>query len=46
MGIIGTDVITLVSAELLETHPYIGLDIFDHMAKMDRTIGVGKCAAN
>ena len=32
VGIVGTHVITLMAAHFLETHPHVGLDVFDHVA--------------
>ena len=46
MRIVRTDVDGLVAAQLLETHPHVGLDVLEHMAKVDRTVGVGQGAGN
>jgi hypothetical protein len=46
VGVISTDIDTVFAAQLLETHPDIGLDIFKQMAKVDRPIGIGECAGN
>jgi hypothetical protein len=46
VGIIGADIVTLVSAHLLEARPNIGLDVLHQMAKVDRTIGVGQGAGD
>ena len=46
MGIVGTDVDTLVAAQFLETNPDVGLNVFQHMAKVNRTVGIGQGAGN
>lgn len=44
VGIVGTDKVHLVTAHSLITNPDIGLDVFQHVAKMDGAIGIGKGA--
>ena len=46
MGVVGADVDGLVAAQFLEAHPHIGLDIFEHMTQVDRTVGIGQGAGN
>lgn len=48
MCIIGAYVIAGITPHTLEARPDVGLDIFDHMAQMDRTIciGQGRCDQN
>ena len=46
VGIVGADVMAFVAAQLLEAHPDIGLDIFNQMADVDRTVGVGQGTGN
>jgi hypothetical protein len=46
MGVVGADIDALIAAVLLEAHPHIGLDVFQHVAKMDRTIGIGQGAGD
>ncbi len=46
VGIVGADVEALVAAQLLEAHPYIGLDVLDQMAQVDRSVGVGQGAGH
>ncbi len=42
MGVVGTDVVTLMAAHFLEAHPNIRLDVFHQVAYMDGAVGVGK----
>ena len=42
----GADINTIVSSLLLESGPYIRLQILDQMAHMDGAVGVRKCAAD
>lgn len=46
MGIIGADVMTLVSPHALETYPYVSLDITQQVAEMDGPIGIGQGIGN
>ncbi|MNS98299.1 hypothetical protein D3C72_1326630 [compost metagenome] len=46
VGVVGADINALVAAVLLEAHPHIGLDVFQHMAKVNRTIGIGQGAGD
>ncbi len=46
MGVIGADVDALMAAQLLEADPDVGLDVFQHMPQMDRTVGIGQGAGN
>ena len=39
--VVGANINTIVSAQLLKTHPDIGLHVLEHMADVDRTIGIG-----
>ena len=42
VGVVGAQVAAVVAAHFLETHPDVGLDIFDQVAEMDAAIGVGQ----
>ena len=46
VSIIGADVVTFVPPCFLETHPDIGLYIFDQMAQVDGSVGVGQGAGD
>jgi len=46
MRIVGTDVVAVMATHFLETSPDIGLDIFDQMPQMNRSIGIGQGARN
>jgi hypothetical protein len=46
VSVVGTDVNATTAAQLLEANPYVGLDVFDQMAQMDRAIGVRKSCCN
>ena len=46
VGVVGTDVNTMVPAGLLEPYPDIGLYLFQQVAQMQRAIGIGQCACN
>ena len=46
VGIVGADEIASVAAQPLESHPDIGLDIFEEMAKVNLPVGVGQGACN
>ena len=40
MGIVGADVVAFVAAQTLETHPDVGLDVFDHVAEVNGAVGI------
>jgi hypothetical protein len=42
VGVVGTDIDATTAAQLLEANPYVGLDVFDQMAEMDRAVRVRK----
>jgi len=42
MGVIGADIDTLVANESLVAYPYICLDVFHQVSKVDGTIGIGQ----
>ncbi len=42
MRVVRTDVYALVAAKLLEPHPHVRLDVLEHVAKVNRTVGVGQ----
>src|SRR5690606_33277049 len=42
MGVVRADVDALIAAQLLETYPDVGLDVFKHVPQMDRTVGIGQ----
>ncbi len=44
--IVGANIPALVPAHFLETHPDVGLNVLDQMAKMYRAIGVGERGGN
>ena len=46
MSIVSTDIMTLMPAHLMEPDPDIGLDVFDKMAQMNRTVGIGQGAGD
>ncbi|MCY1544102.1 hypothetical protein D9M68_799590 [compost metagenome] len=46
VGVVGADVDGLVAAHLLEAHPDVGLDVFDHMPEVDGPVGIGKGACH
>ena len=46
MGVVSTEKTAIVSAQLLEADPDVRLDIAQHMADMDRAIGVGQCCGD
>ncbi|VVM91438.1 hypothetical protein PS647_02842 [Pseudomonas fluorescens] len=46
VGVVGADIDALIAAVLLEAHPHIGLDVFQHMAEVNRTIGIGQGAGD
>ncbi len=40
MGVISTDINDLMALHAQKTHPNIGLDMLEHMAKMNWAIGI------
>src|SRR5690606_20603919 len=46
VSIVGADVDALVAAQLLEAYPHVRLDVLQHVAKVDRTVGVGQGTGN
>ena len=46
MSIIRTNIVTSMAAHFLKAYPNIGLDVFNHVAKVNRTIGIGKGAGD
>ncbi|MNQ13942.1 hypothetical protein D3C85_268700 [compost metagenome] len=46
VGVVGADVDGLIAAQFLEAHPHVGLDVLEHMAKVDGTVGIGQGAGN
>ena len=42
MGIIGRNIVTFVPAHSLKAHPDIGLGVFQNMAKMQCSVGIGQ----
>ena len=46
VGIIGTDKMALVAPHTHCSNPDIALDMFDHMAQMNGSIGVGQGAGH
>ncbi|MNQ68867.1 hypothetical protein D3C85_834380 [compost metagenome] len=46
VGVVGTDVDGLVATHLLEAHPDVGLDVLDHMPKVDGPVGIGEGACH
>lgn len=46
MGVVRADIDALIAAVLLKTHPHVGLDVLEHVAKVNGTIGIGQGAGN
>ena len=46
VGVVGADVDAVVAAQLLEADPDVGLDVLDHVAEVDRAVGVGQRAGD
>ena len=46
MCVVGTDEDAPISPELLKANPNIGLNVFDQMADMYRTVGIGQGRSN
>lgn len=46
MGIVRTYVVAFVASHFLEPHPYVGLDVFHQMSKVNRTIGIWQGAGD
>ncbi|MNC24643.1 hypothetical protein D3C75_727030 [compost metagenome] len=46
VGVVGADVDALVAAQLLEADPHVCLDVLEHMAKVNGTIGIGQGAGD
>jgi hypothetical protein len=46
MGIVCTYIVALVASHFLEPHPYVSLDIFNQMSKVNRTVGIGQGAGD
>ena len=46
VGVVGADVMALMAAQFLETHPDVGLDVFHQVSEMNRPVGVGQGAGN
>ena len=42
VGVVGAHVVDAVALHLLEPHPYVGLDVLDQVAEVDRAVGVGQ----
>ncbi len=42
VGVVGADVSHLIAAHALEAHPDVGLDVADHVAEVQRAVGVGQ----
>ena len=42
VGVVGTEIDRLVSAEFLEADEDVGLDVFDEVAEVDVAVGVGE----
>ncbi len=40
--VVGTDIDAAIAAQLLETHPDVGLDVLDQVPDVDRAVGVGQ----
>ncbi len=40
--VVGAHVIDFVPAHALEAHPDVGLDVLDHVADVDRSVGIGQ----
>ena len=46
VGIIGTDIMTLMATKFLEAGPDICLYVLEHVAQVNGTVGIWKCAGN
>ena len=46
VGVVGTDIVDLVTAHALEPHPDIGLHVFHQVADVDAAIGIGQGAGD
>ena len=44
--VVGAHVGALVAAVLLEAHPHICLNVLEHVAKVDRPVGIGQGAGD
>ncbi|MCY1421529.1 hypothetical protein D9M71_371870 [compost metagenome] len=46
VGVVRADIHALVAAMFLEAHPHVCLDVLEHMAKVNGTIGIGQGAGD
>ena len=46
VGIVGADIDRLVATQFLVAHPHVGLHVLEHVAEVDRTVGIGQGAGN
>ena len=46
VGVVCADVSALIAAMLLEAHPHIGLDVLEHVAEVNRAVGIGQGAGD
>ncbi|MCY1410138.1 hypothetical protein D9M71_255030 [compost metagenome] len=46
VGVVRADIDALVAAMLLKAHPHVGLDVLEHVAKVNGTIGIGQGAGD
>ena len=44
--VVSADVMALVAAQALEAYPNIGLDVFDHVAEVNRAVGIRQGAGD
>jgi hypothetical protein len=44
VGVIRPGEVTFVALRALKTRPDVGLDVFQHVAEVDRAIGIRQCA--
>jgi hypothetical protein len=44
--VVGADVNTVIAAQFLETHPNVGLDVFNEMTDMYMSVCVGQSGGN
>ena len=44
--VVGADVVAFMAAQTLEAYPDVGLDIFDHVAEVNRAVGIRQGAGD
>ena len=46
VSIVGTDIDAVIASQFLESHPNVGLNVFDKMTNVDMSIGIRQCGGN